>query len=50
MLEGSLFFSIDEQKQFFMAQDYPADKFPQLRFFVGDVRDKDEAVKSSKRM
>ena len=23
-----------------MAQDYPADKFPHLRFFIGDVRDK----------
>ena len=32
-------FSRDEQKQFVMAQDYPADKFPQVRFFIGDVRD-----------
>ncbi|SFN73595.1 UDP-N-acetylglucosamine 4,6-dehydratase (inverting) [Salegentibacter flavus] len=32
-------FSRDEQKQFAMAQDFPADKFPQLRFFIGDVRD-----------
>ena len=32
-------FSRDEQKQFQMAQDFPADKFPQLRFFIGDVRD-----------
>jgi UDP-N-acetylglucosamine 4,6-dehydratase len=31
--------SRDEQKQFQMAQDYPADKFPQVRFFIGDVRD-----------
>ena len=31
--------SRDEQKQFLMAQDYPADKFPQIRFFIGDVRD-----------
>ncbi|HMG89681.1 MAG TPA: polysaccharide biosynthesis protein, partial [Chryseolinea sp.] len=30
-------FSRDEQKQFVMAQDYPADKFPQVRFFIGDV-------------
>ena len=35
-----IIFSRDEQKQFLMAQDYPADKFPQLRFFIGDVRDK----------
>ncbi|MDT0686578.1 UDP-N-acetylglucosamine 4,6-dehydratase (inverting) [Autumnicola psychrophila] len=32
-------FSRDEQKQFEMAQDYPSSKFPQLRFFIGDVRD-----------
>lgn len=32
-------FSRDEQKQFEMAQEYPAAEFPQLRFFIGDVRD-----------
>ncbi|PRX43510.1 UDP-N-acetylglucosamine 4,6-dehydratase (inverting) [Salegentibacter salegens] len=32
-------FSRDEQKQFEMAQDYPASQFPQIRFFIGDVRD-----------
>jgi len=32
-------YSRDEQKQFQMAQDYPADKFPMIRFFIGDVRD-----------
>ncbi len=32
-------FSRDEQKQFEMAQDYPMDKYPQMRFFIGDVRD-----------
>lgn len=34
-------FSRDEQKQFEMAQEYPADRFPQIRFFIGDVRDFD---------
>ena len=34
-------FSRDEQKQFQMAQDYPPHLFPQLRFFIGDVRDYD---------
>lgn len=34
-------FSRDEQKQFQMAQDYPYDKYPQIRFFIGDVRDFD---------
>ena len=32
-------FSRDEQKQFQMAQEYPQDKYPQIRFFIGDVRD-----------
>ena len=32
-------FSRDEQKQFEMAQEYPSDKYPQIRFFIGDVRD-----------
>jgi UDP-N-acetylglucosamine 4,6-dehydratase len=34
-----IIFSRDEQKQFQMAQEYPASKYPQLRFFIGDVRD-----------
>jgi UDP-N-acetylglucosamine 4,6-dehydratase len=32
-------YSRDELKQFEMAQMYPALKFPQVRFFIGDVRD-----------
>ena len=32
-------YSRDELKQFEMAQLYPGNKFPQLRFFIGDVRD-----------
>jgi UDP-N-acetylglucosamine 4,6-dehydratase/5-epimerase len=34
-------YSRDELKQFEMAQHYPAGKFPNLRFFIGDVRDGD---------
>lgn len=34
-------YSRDEQKQFSMAQDYPPEKYPQIRFFIGDVRDKE---------
>ncbi|HMO18043.1 MAG TPA: UDP-N-acetylglucosamine 4,6-dehydratase (inverting) [Oligoflexia bacterium] len=34
-------FSRDEQKQFEMSQIYPSEKFPQIRFFIGDVRDRD---------
>jgi UDP-N-acetylglucosamine 4,6-dehydratase (inverting) len=32
-------FSRDEQKQFQMAQEYSTEKFPQIRYFIGDVRD-----------
>ncbi|ABA88391.1 UDP-N-acetylglucosamine 4,6-dehydratase and UDP-2-acetamido-2,6-dideoxy-alpha-D-xylo-4-hexulose 5-epimerase [Syntrophotalea carbinolica DSM 2380] len=31
--------SRDELKQFEMAEDFPREKYPQLRFFIGDVRD-----------
>jgi UDP-N-acetylglucosamine 4,6-dehydratase (inverting) len=34
-------YSRDEQKQFQMAQEYPVDKYPAIRFFIGDVRDLD---------
>ncbi len=34
-----IIFSRDEQKQFQMVQEYPVDKYPQVRFFIGDVRD-----------
>lgn len=32
-------YSRDELKQYEMAQHYPISKYPQIRFFVGDVRD-----------
>ena len=32
-------FSRDEQKQFQMAFEFPETKYPQVRFFIGDVRD-----------
>ncbi len=31
--------SRDELKQFEMAEDFPREQYPQLRFFIGDVRD-----------
>jgi UDP-N-acetylglucosamine 4,6-dehydratase len=34
-------FSRDEQKQFRMAQDFPPEKHPALRYFIGDVRDRE---------
>jgi UDP-N-acetylglucosamine 4,6-dehydratase/5-epimerase len=32
-------YSRDELKQYEMAQKYPSQKYPQMRFFIGDVRD-----------
>ncbi len=36
-----IIFSRDELKQFDMAQKFPVSKWPCMRYFVGDVRDKD---------
>jgi UDP-N-acetylglucosamine 4,6-dehydratase (inverting) len=40
--------SRDEQKQFQMAQEYPTNEYPQIRFFLGDVRDKERMVRAFK--
>ena len=34
-----IIYSRDEQKQFQMAQDFSDDKYPAIRYFIGDVRD-----------
>ncbi|RXP45911.1 UDP-N-acetylglucosamine 4,6-dehydratase (inverting) [Lutibacter sp. HS1-25] len=39
-------FSRDEQKQFQMAQEYPVSEYPQIRFFIGDVRDKERLIRA----
>ena len=39
-------YSRDEQKQFQMAQDYPEKEFPQIRFFLGDVRDEQRLIRA----
>jgi UDP-N-acetylglucosamine 4,6-dehydratase len=39
-------FSRDEQKQYQMAQDFPMSKYPQMRYFIGDVRDKDRLIRA----
>ena len=41
-------FSRDEQKQFQMAQEFPMSKFPQIRFLIGDVRDRERLVRAFK--
>ncbi len=39
-------FSRDEQKQFQMEQEYPKKLYPAIRFFIGDVRDKERLVRA----
>ena len=41
-------FSRDEQKQFQMAQEFPQSKYPFIRYFIGDVRDKDRLIRAFK--
>ncbi len=41
-------YSRDEQKQFHMAFDYPETKYPNIRFFIGDVRDYDRLKRALK--
>ena len=39
-------FSRDEQKHFQMGQEFPESVYPQLRYFIGDVRDKSRLVRA----
>ncbi|WP_261903484.1 UDP-N-acetylglucosamine 4,6-dehydratase (inverting) [Vibrio fortis] len=41
-----IIFSRDELKQFELKQMYPAQDYPQLRFFIGDVRDRNRMVQA----
>lgn len=46
LVKRLVIFSRDEQKQFVMAQEYPVDEYPAIRFFIGDVRDKERLVRA----
>lgn len=39
-------YSRDEQKQFQMAQEYPLNEYHQIRYFIGDVRDKERLIRA----
>ena len=39
-------YSRDEQKQFQMAQDFPVSEHPAIRFFIGDVRDRERLIRA----
>ncbi len=41
-----IIFSRDELKQFELKQQYPEKDFPQLRFFIGDVRDQQRMIQA----
>ena len=41
-----IIFSRDEQKQFQMAQEYPENNYPQIRYFLGDVRDEERLIRA----
>ena len=43
-------YSRDELKQWELQQHYPASQFPQLRFFLGDVRDQDRLRRALERV
>jgi len=41
-----IIFSRDEQKQFQMSHEFPSHKYPQIRYFIGDVRDKERLIRA----
>ena len=43
-------FSRDELKQWEMQQQFPPDKYPQLRFFLGDIRDQERLKRALERV
>lgn len=45
-VERLVVYSRDELKQFEMSQDYPKSRYPRLRYFIGDVRDRDRLIRA----
>jgi UDP-N-acetylglucosamine 4,6-dehydratase len=41
-----IIFSRDEQKQFQMSQEFSESVYPQIRYFIGDVRDEDRLIRA----
>ena len=46
-LSRLIIFSRDELKQFEMSKQYPPEKYPFIRFFLGDIRDKDRLMSAT---
>ncbi|MFT5489340.1 MAG: UDP-N-acetylglucosamine 4,6-dehydratase [Alphaproteobacteria bacterium] len=49
-IERLVVFSRDELKQFEMGQHFSPHEFPQIRYFIGDVRDKDRLRRAFERI
>ena len=45
-IERLVIYSRDELKQFEMSQEFSESKFPSLRYFIGDVRDKERLMRA----
>jgi len=45
-LHRLVIFSRDELKQYEMSQQFPESKYPQMRYFIGDVRDKERLYRA----
>lgn len=46
LVKKLVIFSRDEQKQFQMAQEFSEKDYPQIRYFLGDVRDQDRLIRA----
>ena len=46
-IERVVIYSRDELKQWELKQIYPYDKYPNLRFFIGDIRDRDRLTNAA---
>jgi len=49
-LERIVVYSRDELKQYEMAQRFPSSEHPQLRFYIGDIRDRDRLLRALERI
>lgn len=49
-IERLVIYSRDELKQYEMAQMYPKNKYPQIRFFIGDVREGERLKRACERI
>jgi UDP-N-acetylglucosamine 4,6-dehydratase (inverting) len=46
LVKKIIIYSRDELKQFHLRQSYPSQDYPQLRFFIGDIRDRARLIQA----